>query len=573
MPFLKTQIFFLSLFSCEVLSFAESRIPFYEDYLQKADTLGYLENAEAFLEQSPDALEAPRVAMDLMIVGKAANQAKAVSRATDLLLFRYPKSLPSLQFVSSFDQGSPRLVNLLKLKADQGNLEQKEFAISFCRSLLLITRIHGPEFLKDVSLRIRAYLLASQAGVKEIEDLTFSSFKELSEKNNPLGKCLKILMSEQNLFSKIEGLSNISGKDAKFCLSFYLAQLSPEESKSDKMVRFKINQILFDKSPDTKLARELLASLPEKLQKSSPWDALLAFSYHLEQDTSKAIEVLQASSEAVEKDSEWYDMLVSYADGLTFLENRKKLLVTAIGQAIEKMGSDLDCLFIQADWESTASNSKSLKNSLFLGVDKSSKKIEIQLRKEKKLVMGYQSSAETSSLFGPDSDKIFRFQTSGTFPVPRVSINRDNLTGAFSYNFNLNFGSSFSEFLKSGSSLLENPYIGTTKGREVLWNYTLANKLIWLEPARAAKGGTTYPISSLSRGNSKPNHANVTFDLQGNLVSAKFGAVTLSSIRMGDASILKQLPKWPKGEIEQGGEFDFPMFMKMVSVMGALAQK
>lgn len=573
MLFLKTQILFLSLFTSQVLSFAEERIPFYEDYLQEADALGFLENAEAFLEQSPDALEAPRVAMDLMMVGKAANQAKAVSRATDLLLFRYPKSLPSLQFVSSFDQGSPRLVNLLKLKADQGNLEQKEFAISFCRSLLLITRIHGPEFLKDVSLRIRAYLLATQAGVKEIEDLTFSSFKELSEKNNPLGKCLKILMSEQDLFSKIEGLSKLSGTDAKFCLSFYLAQLSPEESKSDKMVRFKINQILFGKSPDTKLARELLASLPETLQKSPPWDALLAFSYHLEQDTPKAIEVLQASSGATEKASQWNDMLVSYADGLTFLENRKKLLVTAIGKAIEKMGSDSGCLFIQADWESNASNSKSVKNSLFLGVDNSSKKIEIQLRKGKKLVMGYQSSAETSSLYGPDSDKIFRFQTSGTFPVPRVSINRDNLTGAFNYNFNLNFGSSFSEFLKSGSSLLENPYIGTTKGREVLWNYTLANKFIWLEPARAAKGGTTYPISSLSRGTSIPNRASVTFDLQGNLESAKFGAVTLSTIRMGDASILKQLPKWPKGEIEQGEEFDFRMFMKMVSVIGDLAQK
>ena len=187
--------------------------------------------------------------------------------------------------------------------------------------------------------------------------------------------------------------------------------------------------------------------------------------------------------------------------------------------------------------------------------------------------MGYQSSAETSSLYGSDSDKIFRFQTSGTFPVPRVSINRDNLTGAFNYNFNLNFGSSFSEFLKSGSSLLENPYIGTTKGREVLWTYTLANKFIWLEPARAAKGGTTYPISSLSRGTSIPNRASVTFDLQGNLESAKFGAVTLSTIRMGDASILKQLPQWPKGEIEQGEEFDFRMFMKMVSVIGDLAQK
>ena len=71
----------------------------------------------------------------------------------------------------------------------------------------------------------------------------------------------------------------------------------------------------------------------------------------------------------------------------------------------------------------------------------------------------------------------------------------------------------------------------------------------------------------------RSQRSSIDLHLQGNLESAKFGAVTLSSIRMGDASILEQLPKWPKIEIEQGEEFDFPMFMKMVSVLGALAQK
>ena len=42
----------------------------------------------------------------------------------------------SLQFISSFDQGSPRMINLLKIKADQGNLGSKDFAVSYCEPSL-----------------------------------------------------------------------------------------------------------------------------------------------------------------------------------------------------------------------------------------------------------------------------------------------------------------------------------------------------------------------------------------------------------------------------------------------------
>ena len=50
----------------------ENRIPFYEDYLQKSDLVGFIRDAKKFLAEKPDAKEAPRMAMDYLMAAKAA---------------------------------------------------------------------------------------------------------------------------------------------------------------------------------------------------------------------------------------------------------------------------------------------------------------------------------------------------------------------------------------------------------------------------------------------------------------------------------------------------------------------
>ena len=63
-----------------------------------------------------------------------------------------------------------RLVDLLIAKVDEGELESKDFAVSFCRSFLLVARLQGPEILKDKSLRLLTLisLTAGKAGIQEI---------------------------------------------------------------------------------------------------------------------------------------------------------------------------------------------------------------------------------------------------------------------------------------------------------------------------------------------------------------------------------------------------------------------
>ena len=73
---------------------AEDRIPFYEEFIESGDLAGYLEIANQYLDENPEAKEAPRLALDLMMMGKAAEDLDSIMRGTDLLLFQYLGSLP-----------------------------------------------------------------------------------------------------------------------------------------------------------------------------------------------------------------------------------------------------------------------------------------------------------------------------------------------------------------------------------------------------------------------------------------------------------------------------------------------
>ena len=118
------------------------RIPFYEIISKDSDLEGFLEVARKFLEEKPEAVEAPRLTMDYLMAAKAARDIEAIGFATTRLLFNYANSLPTLHFISSFEKGSKTLTELLIAKANSGNLQDKEFAVAYCRSLITIARGH-----------------------------------------------------------------------------------------------------------------------------------------------------------------------------------------------------------------------------------------------------------------------------------------------------------------------------------------------------------------------------------------------------------------------------------------------
>jgi len=153
-----------------------------------------------------------------------------------------------------------------------------------------------------------------------------------------------------------------------------------------------------------------------------------------------------------------------------------------------------------------------------------------------------------------------------------VTIIRDIGDGSFNYNFNLSFAPSFGKLTEEGTNFLKNPYIGTNKGREVLVNYLLSSKPIWLAPAKSIKGGTSYPIFSIDPESPTPNSAEIGFDVSGNLNSCRFGALSIPTILHGDQAILDKMPDWPGLPKHEEEKFDFALLMEMITQLSKLAK-
>jgi hypothetical protein len=562
--------FFVNALSTQAFA-QDGRIPFYEDYFKKSDLNGFLRTAKKFLEDKPEAIEAPRVAMDFLMAAKVARNPKAVNDAIGYLLFRYSSSLPTLHFLSTFEKGSQKLSELLKNQADSADLENKDFAVAYCRTIILIARANNPELLKDSGLRLRAYLLAVKAEVNEIEKVASQSLAKDAEKTSNLGKAIKVVLSERPLTEKVLALDQLEGTDVGFCIRFYLAQLSEEQRNSPEILSMKLKQSLFtgkgNKDENVKKALEIHASLPAQTSKLAKYQTFLAFAQHLDGKGEDAIKTLKKiSSKSSNKTSEqWGKTAQAYANGLQFTENRKKLFLDAVGKGIDKMSEEQDVLFIKINWNSGSNSEKNIPYHAFLSISKTNQSFEIQIFTKDRLTFAFRTNPNSSSILPPSGDNIISFKSKGVLPLPQLDLVRDIGDGSFNYKFNLGFGSTFAKLADEGTNFLKNPYIGTDKGREVLINYVLESKPIWLGAAKSVKGGMSYPIFSITPDDPIPTEASIAFDISGNLISCSFGSISLPTILRGDDEVLKKMPLWPDMPEKKEDNFDFALFMDIVS--------
>ena len=281
MYYLGRILLIFSFLQISLLGDSENRIPFYEDYLKKGDLNGFLKVAERFLSENPDSVEAPRLAFDFLLVAKAAQDIDAIDFATSRLLFNFPNSLPTVHLLSSFDKRSPALLKLLKGKVDASDMENNEFAINFCRTLLLIAKIQGPEILKDSGLRLRSFLMAKKAGVQSIIENSKKGLILESKGKGSNAKISSIILSDSGPMEKLVQLSGLSGSEVKFCVSFYLSELTEKERNSEEVKTIKIKQALFSGERKSVLAQELIDSLPASTRSSPKYQLLLAHAKYL----------------------------------------------------------------------------------------------------------------------------------------------------------------------------------------------------------------------------------------------------------------------------------------------------
>lgn len=547
------------------------RIPFYEDYLKDSDLKGFLEVARKYLEDKPEAVEAPRISMDYLMAAKAARDIEAIDFATTRLLFNYANSLPTLHFISSFEKGSKTLTELLIAKANSGNLQSKEFAVAYCRALITIARGHGPEFLSNPSLRLRAYLLGTKAEVKEIKISASKALELNTKKNNNQSKVIKIILSEENLIEKLNQLSALSGKDCEFSTAYYLAQLSKEDRASDEIRLIQLKQALFSKPKNVENALTLIASLPRKLGKQAKIQTYLGLAHYLDEKNELAINTLsQISANSSDKESQqWQKNAKSMASGIQFVDSRKQLFLESMGKAISQLNQDSDSIYLELIW-GTENKKEAGPYTAFISASKEKELFEIHLQTRGMTIFAYRADNQSASIFSSENNSTIAFKSSGAIPIPNFDIQRDINSGGFNFNFNLNFAPDFESLVGEGIKFLENSYISTNKGRDVLLSYFLNQGAYWFLPSTPVSGGNAHFLSNLDPDQTEPGKIEIVFDLRNNLKAIDMGKLKIENISVGDSSVLDMVPEWPGGKTIDAEKFDFSLLMKIIKKLSDL---
>jgi len=555
--------------SSPVLSGEDKPIPRYEEYLKESDLTGFLRDSKSYLKKYPEAIESPRLVLDYLMVAKAARDLSSINDATSKLLFNYPRSLPSLHCISSFVNNPKAFTDLLVSKANQGKLESKEFAVAYCRALLLGARNIGAQVLSDSSLRLRAYLLARKAEVEEIESSAAKALDVELQRDNGFAKIAKIIRSESSTVEKISALSAYSGKDAEFATAFYLAQLTEEERKSTSIIIIQLRQALFGKPKNIEQAITSIARLPSKIAAQADVQTFLALAQLLDGKSDLAIQTLSKipTSSKNKVMEQWGKTAQSFANGIQYRENRTKAVLKAVAEAMDQM-EGFSTLYVEIEWKDNSVESANTIRAQ-VGVSTIGKHLEIHVQKGGIPIFAYRTVEDKSSLFSTELNKSISFQTPGVFPVPKFDVQRDVETGGFAYNFNLNFSTTQDKLIDEGIKILESPYLGTSKGREVFLNYLLSEKGLWISPAKNITGGTSFPLSMLNPENPVPTSVNLTIDLSRKLRSLQIGSFFISNFSQGDATVMKKLPSWPSAEQSKEEKFDFNLLMKLIqNLMG-----
>ncbi len=542
---------------------AEDRIPFYEDFIESGNLKEFIELAHNYLDENPDAKEAPRLALDLIMMGKASEDLKSVVRGTDLLLFQYLGTLPSLHFISSFDKGSPRLAQLLKVKLDEANLSDQNFSNSFADTIVLLNRIHGAQLMNDPSLLLSSYLVVQSSNNEQLLD-DLSEALDMVEKNIPnYGALISLCRSEAVPLSKIAELHKITGLETDFVIKFFTSQLTPEQRKSPEFLEIMINSTLFGSNKKPELALSYLSSLPDESATLPKYQVCTAFAHLINGNSETSLSLLKSIAQnngAGGNADPWREIADSMSDGTEFGESRKTLFLDQLQKLFASWQRENEIFVIEGSW-----NKEDSENGLIfkIGINKKAQSFEIHFQKNKKPFFSYKVVPENCQIITPSGKNIL-FTKPGAFPLPKIEVIRDTDAGSFNYSFNLNFGKSFDEFAQQVSENIDISYLSTPKGREVLLNHVIERQGLWFSPPASSDQGTVFTIHRID-----PEEISRKYKIEispaGKLISLSLGKLEISNFTMGSSDSSNLLPQWPESsELSKSDDFQLSILVESI---------
>jgi tetratricopeptide (TPR) repeat protein len=412
--------------------------PVMEQYVAAGNLSAFLRDASRFLDVHYDSPFAPRVALDVLVLGVINNDTVTVQRAQAMLVMDYAQTPQGTFALTTFaDAGEYRQFLSLLLDDTMDDITSG-LAGKFTRAVRGGVRQFGEGLLADPAFALKCVLLARDAQDKQIGDLAFKQFKAAVAKD-PARKGLKTvgeicLADNRGRPEKVLLLhAMMRTPEARTFERLLLGKMSTQELASPRLAgvvaesrlragRFADALALLEKVPVPRDPAKRTAALPYRkawcyaamgqndkaralltqLAKDSPKDPL-----------AKSAAVLAGSLRQIDQNLESYaDALLAVAAGLR----------DAGPQVVEGTVS-----YEREDGVTLSSYVAVAAGELF----------ETSIRRGEQMVLGYSSDKTRCRVYREGWTAIHEYGEPGLLPVPALAIERKP---DGSYALNAGFG-------------------------------------------------------------------------------------------------------------------------------------
>lgn len=538
--------------------------PVADPYIRRDDIQGYIRDALAYLERHRDASPAPRIALDLLMLGERFDNAALATSMKAFILFRHSHSLQGFHLLGTFKDAAAFSDFVLGQAEKEMRRDPAAFSLRFARLTQSGLSHFGQALLDDSGFLLCAWYFAGAAGATDMRNALRSVIEQQMPTDARLAAHFSILSDDSA--APRDKIIRLHAQENPVPLleAYSLETLSASDRGHPAVRRILIQNAIADR--DFEQALQALDALPET-DRNTPqmlfWKARVLLA--LDQG-SRAADIL-AELAAQHPESPWTPVAGRYREGIDRMALLKKDNADAIRKAINRLKTDIDFFEAGAHFRTAADDGTPVRHLIYVGLLPAENFLEFSWHKNQAMVLGYRTAKSQSSLYLSGRRQIYAYDQPAVVPVPLVSLTKAE-DGSFVFQAGLEFSPSVQQAGSQIADLFNSPYLSTTDGIAALLAHTIS-RLGWVPAApQTQNGATTYIWLAPDLDIPRLERITYTLSTDDRITSIAGKNFRIAPLRYGSAASSGLTPPaWPDLPRQRSDRFDAAVWFEF---MGAV---
>ena len=450
--------------------------PLPELYMGKENgTQIYIKAALEFIQKNPNSPFLPRMFMDIYMSAIYTGNVKLAQQVRTSLLWNTPNHLYGSYVLSTFK--TPQQLHdfiVPYISSQQASLEK-----NYCEKLyqLIAASIHmqGWDFLKNPSFMIKCAALLDRAAPDDLNTAMKDQVKSFIDADSEESKIADICFNRNlNLLDKIAALDSElpDNPTARFVRMVYMVDLDQTQLASADMLKIRSRQYL-------QQGRYDLAQL--EIQKLIGVDSQSQYRYWLgwSQAAQGQADAAMTTLNQVPS-APWRGLAQRLAHQINNMAENLGQHSQIVSAMITDLTQNLDGLEMTV--QGKLPDGKPFDLYIGIGPDQN---VYLQLKENGRVEVAYHSTSDRCQVYLEKHAR--KFSTQGSVPIPIFSINKNEQTGKFSFQFAISI-KPYAQMADALKNCLTSEYLTTDQGLSQLMVGMIQKGAFPAAPAQSIQG-------------------------------------------------------------------------------------